>query len=274
MVAGALIHFRDIGDQEMTTLLSERLIQIAPEMGEREGLTKVTSFSRLNGIIAQLSETADLSIIDTFARAYGEESEDFVGIGGMQEHLWWHEAFLLQLQNDLDGLVDLKVGPLQDDPTYNETLHFLHANFLILSAQRVAGRDDDAKDTARSMLAAASKLKTDMPHFFPILAAHAALGNTDTVRETLLPFLDRSNENVPQTDPWYYVTIALLDVDLAAKLLLTQTAEHPEWHGTDMIAISHIVTRDLITHPDIQAYFVEQRKWLPYLAKRVPAYAQ
>ena len=274
MVGGALVHFRDMGDQEMTTLLAERLIQIAPEMGAHEGLTKVTSYSRLNGIIAQIGETADESDVEAYAQAFAEERDNFVGLGGFNEHSWWHEAFLLQLQNDLDGLAGLTIGPLSDDPSHNNIMHFLHASYVVLSAQRVAGRTGDTEATARGMLAEAAKLKTDVPHFPPILAAHAALGNEDEVRETLLPLLDTSDSHGQAMDPWFYVTIALMDVDLAAELLLKQVAEHPDWTGTNMIAMSHLVARDLITQPEMQAYFVEQGKWLPYLAKRVPEYAQ
>ncbi len=41
-----------------------------------------------------------------------------------------------------------------------------------------------------------------------------------------------------------------------------------------MIALNHVIARHLLIHPDMQAYFVEQGKWIPYLAKRVPEYAQ
>ena len=274
MVGGALIHFRNIGDQEMTTLLSERLIQIAPEMSEHSSLTRVTSWSRLNGIIAQFTETADESSIDAFAQAFAEESEDFVGIPGFKGKLWWYEAMLLQLQNDLDRLGQLSFGPLPTDPSHNEAMHFLHANQVILSAQKIAGLSEEAEHTARSMLETAQTLKTDSSLFPPVLAAHALLGNDDRIRETLHPLLDSENSRAPVTDPWFYVSVAYLNLDLAVELLLKQTAKHPDWIGINQIVVRHLETRHLITHPDVQTYFVKQGKWIPYLAKRVPEYAQ
>ena len=274
MVGGALIYFRSVGDQEMTTTLSERLVQIAPEMSENKGLAKVTSFSRLNGIIWQLITTADKSVMDEYAQAFAEERENFVGIIGFDEHLWWHEAFLLQLQNDLDGLADLTVGPLSETPPHNEIIHFMHASSLIMAAQRVVGQAERAEATARRILAAAEALKTYLPTSPPIIAAHAMLGHQDRIRDALQPILDSGADHAAATDPEFYISFARLDPDLAVEQLLAQKAKHREWSGTDVIAISHIAARHLVTHPDMQAYFVEQGKWVPYLAARVPEYAK
>jgi hypothetical protein len=51
-------------------------------------------------------------------------------------------------------------------------------------------------------------------------------------------------------------------------------AKHPNWRGADVIAIHHSSARHLITHPEMQAFYVEQAKWLDYLAARVPEYKQ
>ena len=274
MVGGALIYFRNVGDQEMTTLLSDRLVQIAPEMGEHESLTKVTSFSRLNGIIWQFVKTADESIESGFSQAFAEEREDFVGNAGLDEQLWWHEAFLLQLQNDLDRLVDLTFGPLPANPAHNDVMHFMHASLTVLSAQRIVGQSERAEDTARSILSAAETLKTDLTAFPPIMAARAMLGNEDAIRAALQPILDGEADHPEVSNPWFYVSVALVDPDRAVDRLLAQKAKHPDWMGTDVIAVNHVTARHLLTHPAMQAFYVEQGKWIPYLAKRVPEYEQ
>lgn len=274
MVGGALIYFRNVGDQEMTTLLSERLIQIAPEMGKHEGLTKVTSFSRLNGIIWQLVETAGESMVDSYIQAFAEEREDFVGNNGLDETLWWHEAFLLQLTNNLDRLVDLTFGPLSETSPHNEVMHFMHASSTVLSAQRIAGQSGRAEDTARRILAAAETLKTDLPAFPPIVAAHAMLGNRSAIRDDLQPILESAADRNATSDPWHYVSLAHLDPDLAVELLLADKVKDPDWPGTDVIAVNHVSARHLLTHPDMQTFYVEEGKWVPYLAERVPEYAR
>lgn len=274
MVGGALIHFRNVGDQEMTTLLSERLIQIAPELGDEESLTKVTSYSRLNGITWQLVQTGDESMVDTYAQAFAEESENFVGNRGLDETLWWHEAFLFQVQNDLDQLANLSFGPLGTNPTHNEVMHFLNASNIVLSAQRIIGRSDEAEDTARRMLAAAEALETELTGYAPLVAAHYTLGHDDVLQETRASVIDGGAKGVASTDPFYFLAIAYLDPDLAVELLLAERARRPNWPGTDFVALGHVIARTLITHPDMQAFYVEEGKWIPYLAKRVPEYAQ
>ena len=274
MVGGALTYFRNVGDQEMTTLLSQRLVQIAPEMGEFEDLTKVTSYSRLSGIIGQLIESADESTVDSYVQAFAEERENFVGNSDFDEYLWWHEAFLLQIQNDLDRLADLVIGPLAENPAHNDVMHFMHASSVVQAAQRIVGQSGRAENTARSILSAADTLKTELSMFPPILAAHAMLGNEDAIRAVLEPILDGDAERTAEFNPWFYVSVALVDPDQAAELLLAHKAEHPDWPGTSVIALNHVTARHLLTHPAMQAFYVEQGKWIPYLAKRVPEYAQ
>ena len=86
-----------------------------------------------------------------FSQAFAEEREDFVGNTGLDEHLWWHEAFLLQLQNDLDRLVDLTFGPLPANPAHNDVMHFMHASSIVLSAQRIVGQSDTLQLLHRSL---------------------------------------------------------------------------------------------------------------------------
>ena len=71
-----------------------------------------------------------------------------------------------------------------------------------------------------------------------------------------------------------WMSLLWIDNDRAVKLLLAQKAEEPNWWGTDVLAMNHVVARHVITHPDIQAFYVEEGKWVKYLADRVPEYEQ
>lgn len=114
----------------------------------------------------------------------------------------------------------------------------------------------------------------DAVHLPPIVAAHAVLGNKDKIRETLEPLLEKTDSGAVITDPGNCVSIAFMDPDLAVERLLAEKARHPDWSGTDFIAMIHVTARHLITHPDMQAFYVEEGKWIPFLAKRVPEYAR
>jgi hypothetical protein len=153
-------------------------------------------------------------------------------------------------------------------------MHFMHASSMVLSAQRIVGQTARAEDTARRILAAAATLKTNLPSFPPILAAHAMLGDEDKIRDVLQPILDDDDARTSASDPWFYVSVAYVDPDQAVDLLLAQKEKHPDWLGTGAIALNHVAARHLLIHPDMQAYLVEHGKWIPYLAERVPEYAQ
>jgi hypothetical protein len=36
----------------------------------------------------------------------------------------------------------------------------------------------------------------------------------------------------------------------------------------------HVQTRHFLVHPEMQAFYVEEGKWIDYLAARVPEYAK
>ena len=56
-------------------------------------------------------------------------------------------------------------------------------------------------------------------------------------------------------------------------MMLEKKEEHQECHRTDVIAACQSVISDLLRHPDMQAFYVSDGKWLDYLAARVPEYA-
>ena len=70
-----------------------------------------------------------------------------------------------------------------------------------------------------------------------------------------------------------YVALSRLDLDRAVELLLEQKARHPTWYGTDMIAAFNMWARSVVIHPDMQRFYVEEGKWVDYLAADVPEYA-
>ena len=68
--------------------------------------------------------------------------------------------------------------------------------------------------------------------------------------------------------------LAMLDPDQAAARMLAARELYPSWNGMDYTAIYCLGWRDVIVHPDIQAYYAKEGKWIDYLAERVPEYEQ
>ena len=277
MVSGALIHFRDIGDEEMTKLLAERMVQIAPELGDKQ-LADIPVSAKLGNLLSLFAETSDQSIIDTYAETLAEANREIAGDELQpEERLEWHQAQLLQLQNDLEGLADFQVEALPEDPTFDRVNGFLFESHLVLAAQRVAGRLDDARLTARRMLDRGRHRELGLAQrdtqFVPVLVARLTLADDDEIeamRRSASALLD---DDDVISSPWSFVALGYLERDRAVESLLAKKALHPQWRATDYLAVNHITARHIITHPDMQAFYIEEGKWVHYLAERVPEYA-
>jgi hypothetical protein len=57
-------------------------------------------------------------------------------------------------------------------------------------------------------------------------------------------------------------------------LVLAREASNPEFNIADWFAALHVEFRHMLVHPDMQAFYVKEGKWVDYLAARVPEYAQ
>jgi TolB-like protein len=272
-VEGAHTILRNVGDEEMTAQLAERLVQIAPEAGEDKFLAEIPSATKLETVLGLFRETADESIIDTYAETYAAESENFIPMTDDQGgNLEWYKAFLMVLRNDLDGLADLKPEALSDADIALELSNYMFVNNLVLAAQKIEGRDEDATVTARRMLAAAD---ASVPGFkLPVAAAYAALGDEEKLLEIRDALAKEDGNRASSLNPWIHVDLGYIDPDGAVELLLAKKEAHPTWQGMDWLAINHVGSRHVIIHPDMQAFYIEEGKWVNYLAARVPEYAK
>jgi hypothetical protein len=96
---------------------------------------------------------------------------------------------------------------------------------------------------------------------------YVTLGRKDKAWELVNQMLDEE-QGVP--GPMGVFVLAMLDSDRAAARLLETRELHPSWNGMDYTAIYGRAWKDIIGHPDIQAYYVKEGNWIDYLAERVP----
>jgi TolB-like protein/cytochrome c-type biogenesis protein CcmH/NrfG len=196
IVSGSLEHFRLLGDQEMTAQLFERLAQIAPEKGDDETLGEISAFSRLSNLMVQFGETADESIIEKYAVEFANSTSAF----NTETEEVLSRLRLMQFQNDLVGTAEVDVGPLPENAIFPELFNYFVANEMVLSAQRLAGRSDDAAATASRILDARRRVAAlhdsrDIAIFdrFSVLA-HVTLNNEDRIREIQLSMLNEDGD--------------------------------------------------------------------------------
>jgi TolB-like protein len=276
IVTGSLEHFRLTGDQEMTTRLFERLARIAPETGEDASLAEVSHYGRLNDLMTRFLVTADESIVEEYADEFAKSIGQFEY--PLLETL--SRLRLLQFQHDIDGILDARIEVLPETLNWENFFAYTVSNDLVMAAERRAGRFGDAEATARRIVDGHRKytrlLDTGaLVHSIRFAAAAlVALDDEDMMRELSDVLLDDEGHLVDDFLVVNYVALSRLDLDKAVKMILAQKAKHPSWYGTDMIAAFYLWSGNVVTHPDMQRFYIEEGKWVGYLAAGVPEYAQ
>jgi hypothetical protein len=102
-----------------------------------------------------------------------------------------------------------------------------------------------------------------------MIQAYVTLGRQDEAWALVKKMLD---EERGVLGPVAGFALALLDPDQAAARMLETRELYPSWNGMDYTAIYCLAWRDVVVHPDIQAYYVKEGKWIDYLADRLPEY--
>jgi tetratricopeptide (TPR) repeat protein len=275
IVTGSLFHFRSIGDEEMTARLFERLGRIAPEKSDDRSLAEISSFSRIDNLMAQFVRTADESILERYAEELARSA------GAFDSDIEETMAGLrfLEFQGDVDGMLAASTDGLPDTKQFYDLLLYFFTNEALLTAQRLAGRSADAEATALKILDVHSQVEPppglEVDTFFDrfTVLAYATL-NDDRASEFAEALLGDDGVPIDQYQAAPFVILSHVDPERAVQLTLANRARHPAWHGPDIMAAAHVWARNIIVHPDMQRYYVEEGKWVDYLAERVPEYAQ
>jgi TolB-like protein len=276
IVSGSLQHFRLSGDEEMTARLFERLAEIAPEKGDEQSLGTISPRVKLDNLIFQFGETADKTFIERYAAVF----EESVGKFEFETAEILTRLSLMMLRNDFDGILDTDTGEMPETSNPVEKLLYFIANNVILSAQLIAGQSDEARATAQRMLDDRAKVETlikgrdsrFLDNF--MIVAYATLDDDEGIQRFLQSHFDERGNPLNDYQLPAYIALARVDADRAVELALAQKARHPQWFGTDMIATWHVHSRHMLVHPDMQRFYVNEGKWVDYLAERVPEYAQ
>ena len=287
IVGGSLSYFASIGDRDMAAMLSDRYAAIAPEHTEDaifadmpDGVSRIPSEIKLKNLYNLFLYTGEEEMIDTLAETYAAEVEDFIALPGRPESLDYWKVMLLILRNDVESLLAVELPQTPEGATHGQVMHDITLHNMVLTAQQLAGHSDAALSTARRILELRARLDVEPASeegFRAALAATLAadaLGNEGRIRD-LGEFLRNHDSFAAHMEfPWPIAAYARFDLDGAVEMLLENKAQRPQWNGTDVLAAGHITNRELLLHPDMRAFYVEEGKWTIYLSTRVPEYAQ
>jgi TolB-like protein/tetratricopeptide (TPR) repeat protein len=285
IVDSALSHFRLIGDQEMTTLLFDRLTQLAPEKAEIEGLSEVHPLATLENTFTLFLQTADESVIDDYKEnlaSLRQRSKDTVEVDPkfIQLRLRLFEFRLMQMRGDPISAFKHAPVTLPDDASDQVLFWYLWSEASSIAIAKLAEDQGEIEAAAHRMLNARTRLDDSNGGFgtiaeFPMSIAHVELGNADDVSRLRLLLGDDDDDGLfshMSGGPFYAYSV--VDTDAAVRRALQRKREHPSWYGTDSIAAQYVMNRHLVVHPEMQAFYLEEGKWIDYLAARVPEYAR
>lgn len=281
IVEGAWQFFQIAADEEMVAMLYDRLAQISPEKGKDRSLGKVGVGTKLGALSSELFGTADQSLIQSMAgllESSAFKELDSIAALDFSSSVW-------ELQNDLDSLAGMERHPLLQpdyviaaDAEPEIVARYVNLLFKLLWLQHNANQLEKMRATAERIIGLlentpiAPQYQTDAVSILAI--TYAAMEQTDKAWELVNKLLDERSAIFNSYGISGYAALAVLDLDRAIELVLAESAAYPSWLGPDVIAAFHLSFREIIVHPDMQAYYVREGKWLDYLGERVPEYAR
>lgn len=276
MVGAVLTWYRDRGYEEDVTRLSERLTEIIPETADDRRLVRVSWLFRQDQIESAFLETADESFIDEFEKGLQEAIDS----GDTRSDIIqsFHEMDLAVWKGDRDKLVEMANAPMEITESEYAPIYFSIIRMLGMEILTQRGDEDQARKVAQSVLEQEDViLAQDLSRcggcFVKALAfAHSVLGDEEEARrfgEQLIE-MARSSFGRKRTVRAY----AGLDTERAVEIAFGELAKDPNWDGFDDFAAYYILDREFLAHPRVQEYYVNEGKWIDYLAARVPEYAK
>ena len=273
MVGAVLTWSRNNGFEENVSRLSERLTQIVPETAADRNLARVSWSFRRRQIISAFLATADESLIDDYEQGWMDaiESADYSNLLFSSVD----EMELAIFANDLDRVLEVSLTPIGlGENVWNPTAFSIHR---VAAIEIYLNRGDlsQARDVAQSVLQLedtilAQTVSTCGCLQAVIAIAYAVTGNNDEARrhaDELLEYKGSGND-------WVYMAIAHIDIERAVGIAFGDLARNPKSTIFDELAAYHMMNRLFLAHPRVQEYYLNEGKWIDYLAARVPEYAK
>jgi len=101
-----------------------------------------------------------------------------------------------------------------------------------------------------------------------MVAAYLAIDDQKSAKQTVEMMLNSRSNAYDPYGGYGFSALAMIDPDRAVQLVLADRASY----NTDWIAMLYRYNMHLVQHPDMKAFYIEEGKWVNYLAKRIPGY--
>ncbi|WP_158966175.1 hypothetical protein [Paraglaciecola sp. L3A3] len=273
MLSAVMKWYKDRGRQEDVTRIAARLVQILPETAQDRSLIRVSWNSRKNQIVAAFLHTADESFLEQYKSGLKEalqKDEFYEEYAGR-----WDEIDLSIFNNDEQRVLDISRLPFElKEKGWNPTL-FAIINATAMHVYLNRGEMGQALVQAKNIVDNKAVILSSVVKKCPctpgiIASAYTVLGDIPQARQTLEKL--QGQYRVSKSN--HIIGMSKIDLEQAVAIAFSEKAKDPKWSGFDDIAAYHMINREFLAHPKVQQYYVQEGKWLNYLADRVPEYAK
>ena len=262
ILSGALNHYtNNVENADISRRLLERL-------DNSLGGSNRWETSRV--LVQQIVATADEGIVDEYIRNQGLDlrkvspfsAGSVIAISGMGI------AEILEFEDEISI-----------DENSNEALlsKYVDINLVLLDYYRQEENLEKVRKIAEQILSINRVNGSTFVWIQPNLdlarvSAFLAMGDQVNAEQTVDMMLNNQSGSY---DPWgamAALALAKIDPDRAVELIMADRAGGNSWDGTDWVALHYRYNMNLVQHPDMKAFYIEEGKWVEYLAKRIPGY--
>lgn len=278
IVRSLLDWYRLAESQEDVTRLVERLTQIIPETEKARNLIRVSLSTKQGRVRNLFLETAD--------EDYLKELEE-IGLERVRtkDYLYPISEYTSQVRlkmytNELDKILEISLNQLSDP---NSSVRESWATYFFketrLAIYQNRGQKESARAAASDILSAHENSSSQWIDTYgniraSLIRANVVLGNNEKALEIAEELLVDEKFQDDERFTFRIGLMSVVDVERAVELAFAEQAKYSNWAGFDLLAAHHLGHHPFLSHPKVQAYYVNEGKWINYLAERVPEYAK
>ena len=262
ILSGAIAHYsKNVVDVAITTQLLERLDN---SLGGSNRLEK----SRV--LVQQILATADEDIIDEYIQ--------FEGLDLSQASIFGAGTLISVSGMDIEKLLEVEDKISIDENSYEALIFsYMEINLLLLDFYRQENNIEKTKNIAERILTINEVVGGEIRWIQPNLdgakvAAYVAIDDQINAKQTVDMMLNSRSNAYDPYGAMGVLALAKTEPDRAVQLIMADKANETLWSGTDWIALFYRYNMELVQHPDMKAFYIEEGKWVDYLAKRIPGY--
>ena len=262
ILTGAIAFYSsNVADAAITAQLLERLDNSLGGSGRWEK-------SRV--LVQQILVTVDEGLINEYIQIEGLDLSQVGNFGA---------GILISVSGmDIEKLLEIEDKISIDENTYEGLIsNYKDINLILLDFYRQENNIEKTKTIAERILTINKVIGREPRLIQPnldeaMVVAYLAIDDQINAKQTVDMMLNSRSDTYDPYGITGVLALAKIDPDRAVQLILADRASENSWSGTDWIAMLYRYHMNLVQHPDLKAFYIEEGKWVDYLAQRIPGY--